>query len=61
MAKAIGLANGSERAIQRNMKNHGVGIYMTAQKKWLPQSTIDAQNIFAHDHQYWKEKDFQTR
>ena len=50
VVKAIGLANGSECVIQRNMKDHDVGTYMTAQKKLLSQLTIDARNIFAHDH-----------
>jgi DDE superfamily endonuclease len=61
VAKKIGLVNGSERAIQRNIKNHGVRAYMAAQKKWLSQPSIDARNIYAHDRQYWTEKDFQTR
>ena len=33
VAKTIGTVNGSERAIQRNMKDFGVGTYMIAQKK----------------------------
>ncbi|KAF7512710.1 hypothetical protein GJ744_000277 [Endocarpon pusillum] len=30
VAKTTGIANGSERAIQRNMKDFGVGTYMAA-------------------------------
>ena len=33
MAEQIGLANGSERAIQRNITNFGVGTYRVMQKK----------------------------
>ncbi|KAF7501995.1 hypothetical protein GJ744_001009, partial [Endocarpon pusillum] len=33
VAQTISLANGSERAIQRNMKDFGVGTYMAVQKK----------------------------
>jgi hypothetical protein len=42
VAKIIRLANGSEHAIQRNMADHGVGIYMTVQKKWLNLTNIEA-------------------
>jgi hypothetical protein len=58
VAKKVGLVNGSERAIQRNMKNHGVGTYMAAQKKWLSQPSINARNIYAHNRRHWTEKEF---
>jgi hypothetical protein len=35
VAKIIGLVNRSERTIQRNMKEFGVGTYMVAQKNSL--------------------------
>jgi hypothetical protein len=34
-ASAIGLANGSERAIQRNMAEHRVDTYRVKQKKFI--------------------------
>jgi hypothetical protein len=34
-ASAIGLANRSERAVQRNIAEHGVGTYVTQQKKFI--------------------------
>ncbi|KAF7505324.1 hypothetical protein GJ744_001027 [Endocarpon pusillum] len=45
VAQTISLANGSERAIQRNMKDFGVRTYMTVQKKMLSQAHIDARII----------------
>ncbi len=53
VAKTIGLANGSERAIQRNMKNFGVGTYMAAQKKLLLSSHIETRCIWGFERRYW--------
>ena len=44
-ASAIGLANGSERAIQRNMTQHGVNTYMALQKKFIKQTSIEKHGI----------------
>jgi hypothetical protein len=44
-ARAIGLANGSERAIQRNMLEHGVGTYVAKQKKYISKSSIEKRII----------------
>jgi hypothetical protein len=35
VASALGLADASKRAIQRNIAKHGVGIYITQQKKYI--------------------------
>ncbi|KAF7501997.1 hypothetical protein GJ744_012503 [Endocarpon pusillum] len=45
VAQTIGLANGSERAIQQNMADFGVGTYRVLQKKWLPEHLIKARNL----------------
>jgi hypothetical protein len=58
VASSIGLAHGSERAIQGNMADHGLGTFMAAQKKPLQQTSIDARNIWQHDHRYWQLDDF---
>ncbi|ERF71509.1 hypothetical protein EPUS_00498 [Endocarpon pusillum Z07020] len=54
VAQKIGLANGSERAIQRNMKDFGVGTYMAAQKKMLSQGHIEARIIWGFERRYWQ-------
>jgi hypothetical protein len=54
VAKTIGIANGSERAIQRNMKDFGVGTYMAAQKKMLSQAHIETQIIWGFERRYWQ-------
>ena len=57
-ASAIGLANGSERAIQRNMKDFGVGTYMAEQKKYISQSSKKARQLWGYERRYWKIDDF---
>lgn len=57
-AKALGLANGSERAIQRNMAEYGVGTYMAQQKKFISQPSIDKREIWGFERRYWHEDDF---
>jgi hypothetical protein len=59
MAKGIGLVNGSEHTIQCNMADFGVKTYYTLQKKWLPDYSIKARNLWAHDRYYFHLKDFQ--
>jgi hypothetical protein len=44
-ARAIGLANESERAIQRNMTEYEVGTYVTQQKKYIAKSSIEKRVI----------------
>jgi hypothetical protein len=44
-ASAIGLANGSERAIQRNMAEHGVGTYRAQQKKFIHPKNVEKRGI----------------
>jgi hypothetical protein len=44
-ASAIGLANESERAIQRNMAEHGVGTYIAQQKKYISQPLIKKRRL----------------
>jgi hypothetical protein len=57
-ASAIGLANGSERAIQRNMAEHGVGTYRAQQKKFIHSKNIERRGIWAFERKYWKLKNF---
>jgi hypothetical protein len=45
VAKAIGLENGSERAIQRNMTDYGVGTYAAQQKKFIRKASIEARQL----------------
>ncbi|KAF7502461.1 hypothetical protein GJ744_011299 [Endocarpon pusillum] len=58
VARDIGLAAGSERAIQRNMADFGVGTYRALQKKWLPAHSIEARNLWAFEHRYHNQEDF---
>ena len=58
VAKKIGLAQGSERAIQRNMADFGVGTYRALQKKWLLDHLIKARNLWAYKRRYFHLKDF---
>lgn len=59
VAKKICLAEGSKRAIQRNMADFGVGTYRALQKKWLPKHSIEARNLWAHERRYFHLEDFQ--
>jgi hypothetical protein len=43
--KLLGLADGSERAVQRNMADHGVGTYMVLQKKYIQQTTVKKRGL----------------
>jgi hypothetical protein len=51
-ASAIGLANGSERAIQRNMAEHGVGTYVGQQKKYVHETSIEKRHIWGFERRY---------
>jgi hypothetical protein len=42
---ALGLANGSKRAIQRNMAKYSVGTYMTQQEKFIIKASIEKRGI----------------
>jgi hypothetical protein len=57
-AGAIGLAHGSERAIQRNMAEHGVGTYVAKQKKYIAKSSIEKRVIWGFERRRWITKDF---
>jgi hypothetical protein len=57
-ASAIGLANGSECAIQRNMAEHGVGTYMAQQKKYISQPSIEKRELWGFECRYWRKDDF---
>jgi hypothetical protein len=57
-ASAIGLAYGSERAIQRNMAEHRVGTYVAKQKKYIAKSSIEKRVIWGFKRWRWTEKDF---
>ena len=58
-ASALGLAYRSERAIQRNMLEYGVGTYVAKQKKYISKSSIEKRAIWGFERRYWKENDFQ--
>jgi hypothetical protein len=49
---ATGLANGSERAIQRNMAEHGVGTYRAQQKKFIYLNNVEKRGIQGLKHIY---------
>jgi hypothetical protein len=51
-ASAIGLANGSERAIQRNMAEHGVGTYLAQQKKYIHPVAVEKRGIWGFKRRY---------
>jgi DDE superfamily endonuclease len=57
-AKLLGLADGSERAVQRNMTEHGVGTFMAQQKKYISNSSIEARKIWGFERRYYKEDHF---
>jgi hypothetical protein len=48
-ASANGLAHGSERAIQRNMAEYGVGTYVAEQKKYISKSSIEKRVIWGFE------------
>jgi hypothetical protein len=58
VAEHIGLANGSERAIQRNMADFRVGTYRAIQKKWLQDHSRIHRDLWAHDRRYYYVNDF---
>jgi hypothetical protein len=58
IARAIGLGEGSERAIQRNMHNHGVGTYMAQQKKFILKSSMEKRGLWGFERRYWQLDDF---
>lgn len=51
-ASAIGLTNRSERAIQRNMAEHGVGTYVAQQKKFIQPASVEKRNIWGFERRY---------
>jgi hypothetical protein len=55
-ASAIGLAHGSERAIQQNMAEHGDGTYVAKQKKYIANSSIENCVIWGFERRRWIEK-----
>jgi transposase len=58
IASLIGLANGSERAIQRNMAEHGMSTYMVQQKKFIQQTSIQERGIWAFERRYPQKEHF---
>jgi hypothetical protein len=56
VASSIGLANGSERAIRRNMAEHGVGTYMAQQKKFIQQPSIEKRGLWGFERRYLKKE-----
>jgi DDE superfamily endonuclease len=58
VASAIGLANASERAIQKNMAEHGVGTYMTQQKKYISPASVSKRELWGFDRRRWHLEDF---
>jgi hypothetical protein len=57
-ARAISLANGSERAIQRNMAEYRIGTYIAQQKKYITKSSIEKCVIWGFKRWRWAKKDF---
>ena len=58
ITKAIGLANGSERAIQKNMAKYDVDTYMVQQKKFISATSIEKRGIWGFERRYWHLDDF---
>jgi DDE superfamily endonuclease len=58
VASALGLADASERAIQRNMAKHGVGTYMAQQKKYISPVSVQKREIWGFDRRRWNLEDF---
>ena len=59
VACSIGIIQASERTVQRNMAEYGVGTYRAAQKKFLPQSIREARVIWAFERRRWSLEQFQ--
>ena len=59
IARSIGISHGSERSIQRDMRNYGVGTHRAAQRKFINKAAITARSNFAFERRYLKLKDFQ--
>jgi DDE superfamily endonuclease len=57
-ARAISLANGSERAIQRNIAEYGVKTYVAKQKKYISKSSIEKRVIWGFERRRWLSKHF---
>ena len=51
-AKALGLANGSERSVQRNMAKYRVGTYIAQQKKYISQPSIEKRELWGFERRY---------
>ena len=60
IARSLGLANGGERAIQKNMAEHGVGTYMAQQKKFIRETSIEKRKLWGFERPYWKEDQFKS-
>jgi hypothetical protein len=58
IARAIGLGEGSERAIQRNMHNYGVGTYMAQQKKFISEGSVQKRGLWGFERRYWQLDNF---
>ncbi len=58
VASSIGLAQGSERSIQRNMAQFSVGTYRAQQKKYIRPRNIKIREIWGFERRYWKLKKF---
>jgi hypothetical protein len=52
VARGIGLAKGSKRAIQRNMTEDDVGTFRAQQKKFIYLDTIKKRGVWAFERQY---------
>lgn len=58
-ASLLGLANGTERSIQKNMADYGVGTFMAQQKKYIKSTSVERRQIWGFDRRYWKLSNFQ--
>jgi transposase len=60
VACLISITQASERTVQRNMAEFGVGTYRAAQKKFLPEPTRKLRVIWAFERRRWSVTQFQS-
>ena len=60
VARVIGITQASERTIQRNMAEFGVGTYRAAQTKFLTDTVREQRVIWAFERRRWPLQKFQS-
>ena len=58
IATWLGLGDHSERAIQKNMREHGVETFRAEQRKYVNQETKKKREIWAFERRYWQTEQF---